>query len=255
MLRLGWMSTARGEGSLALLQFVCENIESGALDARISVVVSNREPGEATQTDRFFEYVRSRGLPLVTESSTRLRRSAPGDDWRTRFDQLLARHLEKFDVDVILLAGYMLIVSDFLCTRYPLLNLHPALPDGPTGTWREVMAKLAESGATRTGAMLHVVTPVLDRGPVVSYFCFSLEGEPFATLRKSGDTTRLADEIRAQELRREFPLILTTLRALAAGRIVISALHAYDDAGTPLVAGMDLSPEVECMVAAMDAGK
>ncbi len=107
------------------------------------------------------------------------------------------------------------------------------------------MSELAHTGARQTGAMLHVVTPVLDRGPVVSYFSFSLENEPFATLRRGGNTARLADEIRTHELRREFPLILTTLRALAAGRIVISALHAYDGTGSPLERGMDLSQEVE----------
>ena len=254
MLRLGWMSTARGEGSMALLRFVCENIESGALDATISVVISNREPGESPQTDRFFDYVRSRGLPLVCESSRRFKEQAPGDDWRTRFDTLLADHIARYDVDVILLAGYMLIVSDFLCTRYPLLNLHPALPGGPTGTWREVMAELAGTGAPKTGAMLHVVTPVLDRGPVVSYFSFPLTGEPFASLRDSGDTGRLADEIRAHELRREFPLILTTLRSLAAGRIVISALQAYDSVGNPLARGLDLSTEVERLLEQQAAG-
>ncbi len=102
MLRLGWMSTARGEGSFALLRFVCENIDAGVLDARISVVISNREPGEAAQTDRYFEYVRSRGLPLICESSTEFRRTAPGDDWRTRFDRILAGRIGQYDVDVIL---------------------------------------------------------------------------------------------------------------------------------------------------------
>jgi len=245
MLRLGWMSTARGEGSFALLRFVCENIDAGHLDARISVVISNREPGEAAQTDRYFEYVRSRGLPLICESSTKFRRTAPGDDWRTRFDRILASRIEQYDVDVIFMAGYMLIVSDFLCTRFPLLNLHPALPGGPRGTWKEVMDELAHTGATHTGAMIHVATPVLDRGPTVSYFSFPLKGEPFDSLREAADTAGLAAAIRAEELRREFPLILTTLRALAAGRIVISSLHAYDEAGRTLDRGMDLSAEVE----------
>jgi len=245
MLRLGWMSTARGEGSLALLRFVSDNIASGALDAQISVVISNRVHGESAQTDRFFEYVRSRGLPLVCESSARFKQAAPGEDWRTRFDQLLASHIDRFEVDVIFMAGYMLIVSEFLCTRHTLLNLHPALPSGPTGTWREVMAELARTGAPRTGAMVHVVTPQLDRGPVLSYFSFSLQGEPFASLRKSGDIDALADAIREHELRREFPLILTTLRTLAAGDTVISERRAYDKQGRLLESGKDLSAEVE----------
>ncbi len=249
MLRLGWMSTARGQSSLALLRFVCENIETGALDARISVVISNREPGEAPQTDRFFEYARSRNLPLVCESSARIRSTAHGEDWRTTFDHLLANRIDQFDVDVIFLAGYMLIVSEFLCNRYALLNLHPALPDGPTGTWREVMAELARSQATETGAMVHIVTPQLDRGPVVSYFSFSLMGEPFASLRKTGDNDALADAIRAHELQREFPLILATLRALASGELVVRGHLAFAVDGSQLRQGRDLSPEVETFVA------
>lgn len=245
MLRLGWMSTARGQGSLSLLRFVCDHIASGSLDARISAVISNRIPGEFEQTDVFFDYARAQGLPLVCESSARLRQDAPGPDWRTRFDRILAQRMEQYDIDVVFMAGYMLIVSEFLCERYPLLNLHPALPNGPTGTWREVMLELATSGASRTGAMVHIVTPELDRGPTLSYFSFPLEGEPFDSLREAADVTALADAIRAQELRREFPLILTTLRALSAGDIVIDDHLAFAADGSQLRQGRDLSPQVE----------
>ncbi len=250
MLKLGWMSTARGESSLALLRFVCENIERGALDARISVVISNRVPGEAAQTDRFFDYVRNRELPLICESSKILKETAPGADWRTRFDRLLAAQIDKFDIDVIFMAGYMLIASDFLCSRYTLLNLHPALPDGPTGTWREVMAELARTGATKTGAMVHIVTPQLDRGPVVSYFSFSLQGEPYESLRTGGNFATLAELIRQHELQREFPLILTTLRSLANGDTIIEAGRPYDREHHPLPVGADMSAKVESILAA-----
>ena len=249
MLKLGWMSTGRGETSLKLLRVVCEDIEAGRLDARISFVLSNREPGEAAQTDRFFDFARSRGLPLICESSSGLRQRAPGPDWRTRFDHLLSSRIEQFDVDLFFLAGYMLIVSDFLCTQYLMLNLHPALPDGPKGTWQEVMAELARTGAARTGAMVHIVTPELDRGPTTSYCSFSIEGEPFASLRGAGDTDALADAIREDERRREFPLILTTLRSLAAGDIVISERRAYNSGGRLLDGGRDLSAEVERLLA------
>ncbi len=248
MLRLGWMSTARGQGSLSLLRVVCASIQEGTLDACIPVVVSNREPGEAEQTDRFFKYCREQGLPLVCESSHRFRESFTAADWRTRFDQLLASRIAQYEVDMFLLAGYMLIVSDFLCERYLLLNLHPALPGGPKGTWREVMTQLAYADARETGAMIHVVTPELDRGPVVSYFSFPLSGDTFDELRSKGDIEALADAIRAHELEREYPLILTTLRALATGRVVVSERRPHDGSGRPLDEGMDLSEEVERIV-------
>jgi len=250
MLKLGWMSTGRGETSLNLLRVVCKDIEQGKLDARISFVLCNRESGEAAQTDRFLGYVRSQGLSLVSESSSGYRAENPGPDWRVGFDRMLASRIEQFDVDLFFMAGYMLIVSDFLCTRYTMLNLHPALPDGPKGTWRDVMMELARTNAARTGAMVHLVTPDLDRGPTASYFSFSLESEPFASLRKSGDVGALAERIRAHEVRREFPLIITTLRALAAGDIVISERRAYDDGGRVLDGGRDLSMEVERVIAA-----
>jgi len=249
VLKLGWMSTGRGPTSLALLRAVCEDIDAGRLDARISFVLTNRGPGEAAQSDLFQEYVRFQRLPLVCESSRHFRQQYQGDDWRTGFDKQMSSRIEQYDVDFIFLAGYMLIMSDFFCTRYQLLNLHPALPGGPTGTWQEVMAELARTSAKEAGAMVHIVTPELDRGPTASYFSFSLEGEPFSSLREAGDLGALAEAIREQEVRREFPLILTTLRAFAAGDISVTHRRAYDGAGTLMTVGRDLSAEVERQLA------
>ena len=249
MLKLGWMSTGRGPTSLALLRAVCKDIEAGRLDARISFVLTNRGPGEATQSDLFQEYARSQGLPLVSESSRAFRQQYQGTDWRTGFDQQMSGRIEQYDVDLIFLAGYMLITSDFFCTRYLLLNLHPARPGGPTGTWQEVMAEIARTGASQAGAMVHVVTPELDRGPTASYFSFSLKGEPYASLRKAGDLDALADAIRAEEVRREFPLILTTLRAFAAGDIVVQSRRAFAANQSPLHHGWDLSSAVDQFLA------
>ena len=47
MLKLGWLSTGRGEGSRGFLRYVHDGIERGELDAGIQFVFSNREPGEA----------------------------------------------------------------------------------------------------------------------------------------------------------------------------------------------------------------
>ena len=55
-----------------------------------------------------------------------------------------------------------------------MLNLHPALPGGPKGMWQQVIWELLEDEADETGAMIHLATAQLDRGPVVSTFRFSL---------------------------------------------------------------------------------
>ena len=90
--------------------------------------------------------------------------------------------LNEYRPDVCVLAGYMLIASSELCRNYPLLNLHPALPDGPIGTWQEVVWQLIEHKAARTGAMMHLATEEVDRGPVVSYVTVPLDTPALAPL-------------------------------------------------------------------------
>ena len=55
--------------------------------------------------------------------------------------------LQGFHPDLCVLAGYMLIVGEEMCQRYNMINLHPAAPGGPTGTWQEVIWQLIDSKA------------------------------------------------------------------------------------------------------------
>ncbi len=235
MVRIGWFSTGRGEGSRGLLRFVHERLEE--IDARIDFVFSNRAPGEAEGSDEYFRLVESYGLPLVTHSSTEFRRRAGGRfaDHRAEYDAEFMALLRDYRPDVCVLAGYMLIASGDLCREYPLLNLHPALPDGPIGTWQEVVWELIGHRASRTGAMMHLATEAVDRGPVVSYVTVPLDSpELEAYWRELGDASTdtiretqgedyaLFREIRAAQYRREPYLLLETLRAIHLGRIVLS---------------------------------
>ncbi|MFC1987581.1 formyltransferase family protein [Chloroflexota bacterium] len=87
--------------------------------------------------------------------------------------------LQDFSPDLCILAGYMLIVGQEMCRRYNMINLHPAAPGGPVGTWQEVIWQLIDSKAQQTGVMMHLVTPELDKGPVAAYCTFSIQGGPF----------------------------------------------------------------------------
>ena len=73
----------------------------------------------------------------------------------------------------------MLICSGEMCRRYPLLNLHGALPNGPTGAWQSVIWQLIESRSQQTGAMIHLATEELDRGPVLSHCVVPITGDGF----------------------------------------------------------------------------
>ena len=240
-LNIGWFSTGRGPGSRGLLAFVQNRLARREIDARIQFVFSNREEGEAEGSDEYLELVRGYGLPLVTLSSARFRRSRGGRlaDLREEYDRLVANRLVGFQPDVCVLAGYMLILGDEMCHRYPFLNLHPALPDGPVGTWQQVVWELIESRAARTGTMVHLATEALDRGPVVSYCTVSLDtlgfsshwsklaGQDIALVKETeGENFPLFQRIRQAQYGQEPYLLFETLRAVAEGKVSLEALRA-----------------------------
>ena len=269
MLNIGWLSTGRGEGSLGLLRFVQARILDGKLDARIQFVFSNREPGEAEGSDRFFAQVEDYGLPLVNLSSAAFRRarSGPFASHRDEYDRRAMDLLGPFNPDICVLAGYMLIVGGAMCRVYPLLNLHPALPDGPIGTWQEVVWRLIEARAERTGAMIHLATEDVDRGPVVSHCTVPLSGGAFDPLwedlqhsdlaqvkSQQGEEFPLFKLIRQAEYQREPYLLFETLRCVAQGRVTLAGGNVLHRDGQPLQlaqpAGLCLDREISLAMAA-----
>lgn len=232
MYDIGWFSTARGPTSRLLLKEAHDAIERGEMDARISFVFCSRERGEAEDTDLFLDQVESCRIPLVAISSTRFRDKHGGKGtgfdgktfapWREAYDREVLQRLESYDPDINVLAGYMLVMTPPLCQRFTAINLHPAPPNGPIGTWQQVIEKLMEQKARAAGAYMHLVTPDLDLGPVLTYYTFPIgPGYDFNRIREEG-------------VRREVPLILETIKALGDGRINI-----------PPEKPVDLTPAVE----------
>lgn len=246
MLRLGWISTGRGEGSRGFLELIQGRIEAGDLDARIEFVFSNRERGEAEGSDRFFDLVEGYRLPLITLSSSRWRREhggGPMSKHREPFHAEVMRLISGYSPDTCVLAGYMLITSPDFVNHHMTINLHPALPDGPTGTWQQVIWELIEQGSPESGVMVHVATEVLDSGPLLTYCSFPIrrgafdplwreaEGVPLDDLKAQGEEQPLFKQIREEGIRRERPLLLETLKSLADGRLKVSGHPVLDVQG------------------------
>lgn len=258
MLKIGWFSTGRDREARDLLDVVQREIAAGTISATISFVFSNREPGESKESDLFFELVRSCDIPLVCLSSQRFK-SRFISSWRLEFDREVMKLLDRFQVDICLLAGYMLIVGEEMCRRYTMINLHPAPPHGPTGTWQEVVWQLIQNRADRAGAMMHLVTPELDKGPPVTYCTFPITGKPFdrhwqgiegksiSAIKDKGETNPLFRLIREQEVKRELPLTVATLRAFSEGKVRIEEGKVVDCSGRE-IDGYDLTDEIERMV-------
>jgi len=226
-LRIAWFSTGRGPGSFSALSRTLDAIEAGKVPARIELLFCNREHGEAEPTDRFLDHARQRGVPVVALSSVQFRKRVGGErsregeplpEWRHDYDAAVARALEPYHFDLGVLFGYMLITTPPLCGRFTLINEHPALPWGPTGTWQEVIRQLIAGGATESGVMIHSATQALDRGPVLTYARYGLEDLlPFESSGHADDEqSPLFQEIRRRGLLREVPLLHETLTLIAA---------------------------------------
>jgi phosphoribosylglycinamide formyltransferase-1 len=260
LLNIGWFSTGRDKAARQLLQAVQDNIYSGNIHGRISFVFSNREPGESQESDLFFELARSYNLPLICFSHRKFQSltqtlslkgrglaegeaKGPQTDWRLRYDREVRKRIGKFVPDVCVLAGYMLIIGEELCQEYSMINLHPAPPGGPAGSWQQVIWDLIQNKAQKAGAMIHLVTPELDRGPVVAYCTFPIKYEPFHPYWQKGNKDMLFQLIRQHELAREFPLIISTLKTLSQKEISISSGKVIDAQGKS-INGYDLSEKV-----------
>jgi folate-dependent phosphoribosylglycinamide formyltransferase PurN len=268
-LRLGWFATGSGTTSPKLFSAAIDAIRKEGLDAEIAVVFCNREAGEDEGADGFCAQVEAAGVPLVRFSDRRFRREQGGEtarkgeplpEWRREYDREAMTLLEPYPFDLGVLAGYKLIFCEEAAARWDLLNLHPAAPGGPAGIWQDVIWQLIASEAERAGVMMHLATPELDEGPVVSYCTYPIRGAEFDPLwrdvtcrpldeaqTEKGEDLPLFQAIRRAGVSREIPLVIETLRAFADGRVRVAEKQPVDASGRP-IPGYDLSEEIERLV-------
>jgi phosphoribosylglycinamide formyltransferase-1 len=163
-----------GEGTN--LQALAETVQGGHLPARIVIVVSDRPHAPA------IERARHRGLPTEVLPY----RGMEEDVWADRLDALLRAR----GAELIVLAGFLAILPARFLDRWQgrVINLHPALlPDfGGRGFYgHHVLQAILESGRTETGVTVHLVTPEVDRGPILEQRRFPIgPGETPETLRE-----------------------------------------------------------------------
>ncbi len=147
-------------GSGRTLENLLRSIDEGALRGAIAVVVSSR-PGV-----RGIEVARSAGIPTFVLD----RRTYPSDD---AYSAAVYRHIEPFEIDLILLAGFLrrLTVADPWQGR--ILNIHPALlPDAHWASGKgfygdRVHEAVLDHGVEKSGATVHLVDDQYDSGRII----------------------------------------------------------------------------------------
>lgn len=147
---------ASGRGSN--LQAIIDGIEAGQVDAHLVAVISNKQDAVA------LERARKHGVPDIFVDPKPFAGRA---DSREAYDRALLEVLEKRDAELVLLAGYMKIVTGVLVNAFAnrMMNIHPSLL--PSFPGLDVQRKAIEWGCKLAGCTVHFVTEGVDEGPII----------------------------------------------------------------------------------------
>ena len=153
-LLVGVLLSGRGSN----LQAVIDCIEAGSVAARIAVVISNKK--EAPGLER----ARKHGVPDVFLDPKPF---AGRPDSREAYDRAVLEVLQKHEVELVLLAGYMRIVTPVLVKAFEnrMMNIHPSLL--PSFPGLDVQKKAIDHGCKIAGCTVHFVTEGVDEGPII----------------------------------------------------------------------------------------
>jgi formyltetrahydrofolate-dependent phosphoribosylglycinamide formyltransferase len=150
-------------GSGTNLQAILDATAAGGLDAAVVLVVSNRKNA--------FGLARAERVGIETLYFPLKPYSEQGQG-RETYDTALAERVKPYHPDLIVLAGWMHILSSAFLDHFPhrVINLHPALPATFPGTHAIERAYRAfqRGEITHSGCMVHYAVPEVDAGPVVA---------------------------------------------------------------------------------------
>lgn len=150
MKRIGILLSGRGSNFAA----IARNVQAGKLDAEIAVVISNKPEAGGLET------ARGLGLNAVSLPSKGLAREA--------YDQQLIAELRKHNVELVVLAGYMRLLSGEFVRAFPMrvVNIHPSLLPAFPGL--DAQHQAWKHGVKFSGCTVHFVDEGLDSGPIVA---------------------------------------------------------------------------------------
>jgi phosphoribosylglycinamide formyltransferase-1 len=152
MIRLGVLGSTRGTD----LQVILESVKAKKLNATVSVVISNKEKAY------ILKRAQNNGLPSIFINHKNKKRE--------NFDLELTSTLEKYNVEFILLIGFMRILSSTFCNRWrhKIINVHPSLlPKYSGGMDMNIHEQVIKNGDKESGCTIHFVTEELDKGPIL----------------------------------------------------------------------------------------
>lgn len=151
-LRVGVLGSTRGTA----LKGVLDAIAAGTLDAQIAIVISDKPTAPILDRAKLYK------VPSLFLDATGLTRE--------QYDERVSAELRKARVELVLLIGYMRILSAQFVGDWHgrLLNVHPSLLPAFGGLMnRKVHEAVLAAGVKETGCTIHQVTEDVDAGPIV----------------------------------------------------------------------------------------
>jgi len=200
MLRIVVLISGNGSN----LQAIIDDIHDDEVDARVVAVISNKPQAYGLQR------AKQAAIPtLIVESA--------GVSSREDYDRQLQQAINQFQPDLVVLAGFMRILSDAFVNHFHgrLINIHPSLLPKYQGL--NTHQRVLDAGDTHHGASVHFVTPELDAGPLI------LQAE--VAIHSDDTATTLAQRVHTQE-HIIYPLVI---KWFAEGRIKMTDNKTYKD--------------------------
>ena len=189
-LKIAILVSGRGSNLGAIL----DAVKAGRLDAKVEAIVSNKAGVAALDVARRF------GLEAEVIPSAGLTRE--------EHEKLLFNFLKDFEIDYLVLAGYMRILSPYLLKKYEdergffrVVNIHPSLL--PAFPGKDAYEDAFQYGVKLSGITIHLVDQDVDHGPILAQESFP---------RLPGDTV---EEFKSRGLAIEHVLYPAVLQKLA----------------------------------------
>jgi phosphoribosylglycinamide formyltransferase-1 len=203
--KLGVLVSGRGSN----LQAIIDNIKNGGLSAEVAVVISDQADAYA------LERARSNNIPAVHVSAKGYKNR------REEYDALLATELQKYNADLVVLAGFMRIITPTLIKAFPdrILNIHPALL--PSFPGLHVQKAAIDHGVKFSGCTVHFVDEDMDTGPIIIQAVVPV---------LDNDTE---DSLSARILKQEHKIYSRAIQLYAEGRLTVKGRRVIVSNGRP----------------------
>lgn len=190
MLRIVVLISGNGSN----LQAIIDNIHDDEVEAQVIAVISNNPDAYGLQR------AREAGIDTSVIDSSHYTS-------REEYDQLLQQQIDQYHPDLVVLAGFMRILTDDFVNHFQgrLINIHPSLLPKYQGL--NTHQRVLEAGDSHHGASVHFVIPELDAGPLI------LQAE--VPIHSDDSVAELAQRVHEQEYI-IYPLVI---KWFAEGRI------------------------------------